>query len=276
VALGEFGVTGGAARTTISRLARPGVLESSRHGRHCSYRLTGPAAIDLSNGGGAIAAFGVSPEPWDGSWTVVSFSVPEQEARNGALRNYLRWWGFAPPVRRVWVWPHPLPAEAHAELAERPLGSMSLFRAQHLDLPTKANRSPIDAWDIPAIAEQYKAFIRRWSGLEDQHPGDTVDKNRRRRRQSGGPGRGWVSSRLTAIDGTTFDLPDTKANVGAFGRRPRSGRGEQHVSYPQIRMVGLVECGTHVVFDAAIGLLRTGEHALAQDAFAALRPGMLC
>jgi hypothetical protein len=30
--------------------------------------------------------------------------------------------------------------------------------------------------------------------------------------------RDW---RLTAIDGTTFDLPDTQANVDAFGRPPR-------------------------------------------------------
>jgi len=84
--------------------------------------------------------------------------------------------------------------------------------------------------------------------------------------------RDW---RLTAIDGTTFDLPDTTANVEVFGRPPRSGRGEQQVGYPQIRMVGLVECGTHVVFDAAIAGLRTGEHALARAVFASLRPGML-
>jgi hypothetical protein len=81
--------------------------------------------------------------------------------------------------------------------------------------------------------------------------------------------------RLVAIDGTTFDLPDTKANVAAFGRPPRSGRGEENVGYPQIRMVALVECGTHAVFDVAIGALRTGEHALARDVFAALEPGML-
>lgn len=84
--------------------------------------------------------------------------------------------------------------------------------------------------------------------------------------------RDW---RLTAIDGTTFDLPDTKVNVEAFGRPPRSGRGEQDVGYPQLRMVGLVEGGTHAVFDAAIGALRTGEQALARAVLVSLRPGML-
>ncbi|GAA2376951.1 IS4 family transposase [Dactylosporangium salmoneum] len=84
--------------------------------------------------------------------------------------------------------------------------------------------------------------------------------------------RGW---RLCAIDGTTFDLPDSTANVDAFGRPPRSGRGELHVGHPQIRMVGLVECGTHAVFAAEIGPLRTGEHALARQVFASLRPDTL-
>ncbi|MGW6602496.1 IS4 family transposase, partial [Streptomyces sp. NPDC055036] len=40
-------------------------------------------------------------------------------------------------------------------------------------------------------------------------------------------------------------------------------------------MVGLVECGTHAVFDAAIGALRTGERALARAVLVSLRPGML-
>jgi hypothetical protein len=81
--------------------------------------------------------------------------------------------------------------------------------------------------------------------------------------------------RISAMDGTTFDLPDTEANMAAFGRPPRSGRGEQQVGYPQARVVALVECGTHVVFDAAVGPLRTGEHALAGEVLRSLEAGML-
>src|SRR5262245_60022632 len=40
-------------------------------------------------------------------------------------------------------------------------------------------------------------------------------------------------------------------------------------------MVGLVECGTHAVFDVAIGPLRMGEHELARQVFVSLRPCML-
>jgi hypothetical protein len=47
------------------------------------------------------------------------------------------------------------------------------------------------------------------------------------------------------------------------------------VGYPQIRLVGLLECGTHVAFDAAIGSLRTREHALAREVFRSIGAGML-
>jgi hypothetical protein len=73
--------------------------------------------------------------------------------------------------------------------------------------------------------------------------------------------RGW---RLVALDGTTLDVPDTPANVAAFGR-PGGGRGQGAVL--QVRLVGLVECGTHAVVDAAMGGLHLGEGSLG--------PGML-
>ncbi|GAB2595772.1 hypothetical protein GCM10027168_30530 [Streptomyces capparidis] len=164
--LGEFGVTGGAARTTISRLARRGVLEGSRQGRYSSYRLTREAATDLWSGGSSIAAFTTQPDTWDGVWTLIAFSVPEREsARRRALRSALRWRGCAPLYDAVWVSPHPLTPKGRAELADLALGAMSVFRARQVDLETEANRNPVQAWDLPGIAEQYEAFVRRWSSL---------------------------------------------------------------------------------------------------------------
>lgn len=128
-----------------------------------------------------------------------------------------------------------------------------------------------DRWTVPSTAAIWKARSRL--GVEP-----VKELFARVCRPVAAPGtqgvfyRDW---RLVAIDGTTFDLPDTKANMEAFGRPPRSGRGEANVGYPQIRMVGLVECGTHVIFEAAIGPLRTGEQALARAVLASLRPGML-
>src|SRR5512132_2781107 len=78
--------------------------------------------------------------------------------------------------------------------------------------------------------------------------------------------------RLVALDGTTLDVADTPANVAAFGR-PTGGRGQG--AFPQVRLVGLVECGTHAVVDAAMGGLHLGEGSLAPSLGRSLGPGML-
>jgi hypothetical protein len=81
--------------------------------------------------------------------------------------------------------------------------------------------------------------------------------------------RDW---RLVALDGTTLDVADTPANVAAFGR-PGGGRGQG--AFPQVRVVGLVECGTHAVVDAVMGGLHLGETSLAPSLARSLGPGML-
>jgi hypothetical protein len=70
--------------------------------------------------------------------------------------------------------------------------------------------------------------------------------------------RGW---RVLAVDGTTLDVADTPANAATFGR-PKTHRGEQ-TAFPQVRVVGLAECGTHAIIDAAMGPLAKGETTLA-------------
>ena len=85
----------------------------------------------------------------------------------------------------------------------------------------------------------------------------------------------WYRSwRLVAIDGATLDVPDTAENDEHFGR-PGSGRGEGRGAFPQVRLVGLAECGTHAVFAAALGRYASRERALASEVLSALRPGML-
>jgi phenylacetic acid degradation operon negative regulatory protein len=164
--MGEFGVTSGAARTSISRLARRDVLEGSRDGRFSSYRLTREAAIDLSKGGTAIGTIGADSEQWDGSWTVVVFSMPEQEStRRRALREHLRWNGYAALYDGVWISPDPLSLAGRAELAAAARGAVTVFRAQHLDLQADVDRDPVEAWDVPGIAKEYEMFIDRWSPL---------------------------------------------------------------------------------------------------------------
>jgi phenylacetic acid degradation operon negative regulatory protein len=161
--LEEAGIGNGAARTAISRLFRSQVLESRREGRYSSYRLTTVAAATLSAGGAWIARFGTRAEPWDGYWTLVSFSFPQDE-RGGrrALRGQLRWLGFAPLYDALWVSPDAPNPVVEERLKTTTLGTMTMFRARHMELATPADRNPIDAWDVAAIARRYNTFIRHW------------------------------------------------------------------------------------------------------------------
>jgi hypothetical protein len=63
--------------------------------------------------------------------------------------------------------------------------------------------------------------------------------------------------RLVAVDGTLENLPDTDANRAVF---PYHTQDElAHSPFPQARCVLLMECGTHVIFDAEITAVQQGE-----------------
>jgi hypothetical protein len=83
--------------------------------------------------------------------------------------------------------------------------------------------------------------------------------------------RDW---RLMSIDGTTLDLAGMAENDEEFGR-PGSGRGEGKGAFPQLRLVGLGECGTHALTAVAMGAYRTGEQTLAAELVSSMVAGML-
>ena len=83
----------------------------------------------------------------------------------------------------------------------------------------------------------------------------------------------WLGSRkLMAIDGFVLDIPDTKENDTAFGR---SGGEKNPAPFPQVRVVGLGECGTHAIVAARPAAWRVSERALAGDLIGELGPDML-
>jgi hypothetical protein len=114
-------------------------------------------------------------------------------------------------------------------------------------------------WSVPTTAAIWKA--RKRVGVEPMR--ELFDRVCRPVAEADTLGAFFGRWRVVALDATTFDVPDTVANEEAFGR-PGSGRGEERVGYAQVRMVGLVECGTHAVFAAATGPLRVGETTLAR------------
>jgi hypothetical protein len=90
-----------------------------------------------------------------------------------------------------------------------------------------------------------------------------------------GPGTkgAWLAGRrVMAIDGTSFDVADTEANVERFGRM---GSGPKASAYPKLHVAALAECGSHAIVGAVLGGCRTGERTLAADLAGNVGPGML-
>ena len=87
------------------------------------------------------------------------------------------------------------------------------------------------------------------------------------------PGGFLFGLRVMAVDGTVLDVPDTPANAKVFGY-PGSRQGTR-AAFPKIRLVLLVEAGTHLIVDALMCPYRMGERARAKKLLRSVQDGML-
>lgn len=90
-----------------------------------------------------------------------------------------------------------------------------------------------------------------------------------------GSGVHWRALLVCAIDGTTLSAPDTEANLTLYRKQPGNHGG---TGYPQLRLLGLVACGTRSIIAAVFGPARgtgSGETSYAHRLVTAMGPGML-
>jgi phenylacetic acid degradation operon negative regulatory protein len=162
--LAEFGITSAGSRAALSRLSRRGLLMSSKSGRNTYYALTDRAADLLREGAGHILRFGATERVWDGSWTAVAFSVPEdQRQARPVLRTRLRWLGFAPLYDRFWITPHPPTGDLEVLLEELNVGASTVLVGQMLEGPQASH--PLSAWDLDELRAIYTDFVDEFADL---------------------------------------------------------------------------------------------------------------
>jgi hypothetical protein len=89
----------------------------------------------------------------------------------------------------------------------------------------------------------------------------------------GAAGSWYRGLRVMALDGSCLDVADEVANAEFFGY-PSASRGQS--AFPQARVLGLVECGTHVVTAAEVAPYGHSEQRMAQRLLSTrLEPGMV-
>lgn len=86
----------------------------------------------------------------------------------------------------------------------------------------------------------------------------------------------WLAGRrLVSIDGLEWDAPDSKPNAAYFGY---AGGATNPSAFPKVRVLTLVESGSHAVFGARMGPTSgksSGEQSLARALYPLLEPDML-
>lgn len=163
--LAPFELSSGAARTVLSRMSRKGWLRAERIGRHGFYELSLRGRRLLEEGSRRIHD-PPRDEAWDGTWVLVTYTVPEElrSARDG-LRDRLLWLGCGSLGNGLWISPHDIVEPVRAAADELGIGDrVEAFRAEHAGFSDTA-RLVAQCWDLSAIQRRYERFIRTTNPL---------------------------------------------------------------------------------------------------------------
>ncbi|MGM7671122.1 PaaX family transcriptional regulator [Microbacterium sp. A93] len=168
--MGDFEVAAANTRATLRRLERDDLLVTRRSGRNRFFR-TGPLARTRAEPGvHRILNFGLS-DHWAGCWTVVAFSIPEDQSRiRMALRDSLRLEGFAPYYDGVWIAPGDLRETAILKADVRGVAQLSAHLVEDASFMVRG-RHPIESWDLEGINAAYSVLRDEAVGLAREFEG---------------------------------------------------------------------------------------------------------
>ncbi|MEV6877338.1 PaaX family transcriptional regulator C-terminal domain-containing protein [Amycolatopsis sp. NPDC051128] len=159
--MGRAGISEHATRSTLSRMARRDLLRRTRRGRNVYIGLTERSRAILLDGERRIWHDGAVNHDWDGTWTLLGFSMPESwQRQRHVLRSRLLWAGFGSLQSGLWIAPSTVDVSPLLD----GLGTDShvkVFQARALP-PTEIAEIVRDAWDLERIAGHYHAFLARW------------------------------------------------------------------------------------------------------------------
>lgn len=158
-----------ATRSTLTRMVGRDLLRRQREGRRMYFGLTERSEAVLRDGEQRIWQTGAVNRHWDGTWTLLGFSLPESwQRRRHDLRSQLTWSGFGPLFNGLWIAPGEV--DVSALVAELGLSAhVKVFRA-HADTGTDIGQMIEETWELSDLAGRYQAFVGRWQPWKDDLP----------------------------------------------------------------------------------------------------------
>ncbi|MBO1329943.1 PaaX family transcriptional regulator C-terminal domain-containing protein [Streptomyces sp. VRA16 Mangrove soil] len=155
------GVGEQATRSTLTRMVDRGLLRRQREGRRVYVGLTDRSEAILRDGERRIWKAGAVNRDWDGTWTLLGFSLPESwQRKRHDLRSQLTWAGFGALFGGLWIAPGHV--DVSGIVAELGLAAhVKVFRA-HADAGMDIGEMIDDAWDLAELAARYRDFVTSW------------------------------------------------------------------------------------------------------------------
>ncbi len=157
----NFGLSPQAVRSAVSRMCHSGILKVRSNGRKSYYSLTPGGHNLLSTGAQRI--FVRKDTSWDGTWNIVTYTIPEEDRKlRDTLRRELIWMGYGALSGATMISPYDLTGEV-TELAER-LGvveRIQIFQARQQG-PVDSKKIVSSCWDLDKIHEMYSVFLDKY------------------------------------------------------------------------------------------------------------------
>jgi phenylacetic acid degradation operon negative regulatory protein len=164
--LERIGVGPAATRATLNRMVKRGLLERRQAGRQAYFGLTGFGRQTVEDGASRANSTEVVGRRFDGTWTFVAFSLPDEAQRERhSLRSRLAWAGFG--MVQAGLWASPRDVDVDSLLADLDVaGRISVFTGQPKP-PADGAALVASAFDVEDVALGYRGFLDRWAAWVD-------------------------------------------------------------------------------------------------------------
>ncbi|MEU4242636.1 PaaX family transcriptional regulator C-terminal domain-containing protein [Actinoplanes sp. NPDC026619] len=158
--LARAGVSAEATRSTLTRMTGRGLLRRQRHGRRMHFGLTPLSTRILTDGSARLWRTGAVNDDWDGTWTLLAFSLPgERQRERHDLRAALAWAGFGSVQGGLWI------APGHPDIGPLAGAHIRVFHAR-ADASTDVTEMIAGAYDLAALAARYTGFRSHWAPFD--------------------------------------------------------------------------------------------------------------
>lgn len=158
---GNFGLSGQAVRSAVSRMCHAGILKARSEGRKSYYSLTerGHSLLTI----GAQRIFVRKDTSWDGTWNIVTYTIPEEDRKlRDTFRRELIWMGYGALSGATMISPYDLTRDV-LDLADNlgVTGRIQIFHAKQQGL-VDAKKIVSSCWDLEKIHRMYAEFIGKY------------------------------------------------------------------------------------------------------------------